>query len=139
MSAPQLHLRPAPAATKRDMLSWEKELLGLFLSGNPIDEYRERLAALATPIEKAKRYPEGAMIVTGGVIASVREITTAKGERMAFVKLVDASSAIEAVVFPRTYIECKEMLQEDRGVKIKGRISKRRGEDSIIIEKIKEL
>ena len=138
-SVPQLHLKEAPPATKKEMLEWEKELLGLFLSGHPLDEYKEQLAGLKTPIAKIKAFPEGLTVVTGGVITKMKEILTSKGQRMAFVKLIDLNDEIEVVVFPKVYEECKNLCQEDRGVLIKGKVSRRNGEHSLIMEKVKEL
>ena len=139
VSTPKLHLRATPPATRKEMLKWEKELLGLYLSGNPLDEYRTQLEAIKTPIQKVKRFPEGATVVTGGMVAEVRTILTAKGEPMAFVKLIDLNDTIEAVVFPRAYTEYKSFFEEDRGLAIKGKVSKRKGDHSLIVEKVKGL
>ncbi len=138
-SAPKLHLRAAPPASQKEMLKWEKELLGLYLTGNPLDEYKERLAALKTTIEKMKRLPEGVTVVIGGVVTEAKTILTAKGDRMAFVKIADLNDTLEAVVFPRIYNEYKDFFEEDKGVLVKGKISKRKGEYSLLVEKVKEL
>ncbi|MBI3020270.1 MAG: DNA polymerase III subunit alpha [Parcubacteria group bacterium] len=138
-SAPRLHLKTAPPASKKEMLKWEKELLGLYLSGHPLDEYKERLAVLKTPIQKIKKFPEGVTAVVGGVITEAKTILTSKGDKMAFVKIMDLNDTLEAVVFPRVYNEYKDFFEEDKGVLIKGKISKRKGDYSILVEKVKAL
>lgn len=139
-SVPTLRLKPADPAKKTEMLAWEKELLGLFVSGHPLDDHREKLEAIGTNIGKIKTLKEGNPAIAGGIIEDVRIILTKKGDKMAFVKLTDMSGTLELVLFPETFFAHKEFFETtDRCIKVKGKISERNGEKSLIVERIKEL
>ncbi len=127
---------PVPTAQK---LLWEKELLGVYVSGHPLHEYKEALKKRpsVTAIRADER--EGIPVVVAGIIEEVRELMTKKGDRMAFIKLGDSVSSIECVLFPQTYAEKKDLCILQKCVAIKGRLSHRNGEPSIVIEAIKEL
>lgn len=137
---PTLQLKPATPAAKKDMLMWEKELLGLFVSGHPLDAHREKLEVLGTNIEKIKMLREGNAAVAGGIVEDIRVILTKKGDKMAFVKLADYSGVLELVLFPEVFFAHKEFFEHpDTLIKVKGKISERNGEKSLIVERVKEL
>lgn len=139
-SIPSLRLKPAAPAVKRDSLAWEKELLGLYVSGHPLEDHREKLAAIGNTIESVKTMLDGMVVVVGGIVEDVRPILTKKGDKMAFVKLTDATGTLECVLFPEVFENNKQLFETtDRCIKIKGKISERNGEKSIIVEKVKEL
>lgn len=139
-SIPALRLKPAAPAEKRDSLAWEKELLGLYVSGHPLDDHREKLASIGTTIESVKTMRDGMVAVVGGIVENVHSILTKKGDKMAFVKLTDATGTLEVVLFPEVLANNKALFETtDRCVKVKGKISERNGEKSLIVEKVKEL
>ena len=78
-------------------------------------------------------------MTVAGIIEDIRAIITKKGDNMAFVKLSDYADTIETVVFPRTMAENKNILIKDKCVAIKGKISIRNGETTLIVDKMKEL
>ncbi len=137
-SIPDLTLKNAPPAQKEDKLSWEKEHLGLFISGHPLDKHKNRFSGKKT-IKDIKERHQGAQAVLGGIISDVRFITTKRGERMAFVKLSDFNDSIEVVFFPSTFAGAKDYLSQDSCVAVSGRTSHRNDEVSIIADKIKPL
>jgi len=139
-SVPTLRLKDSPPASKTDMLAWEKELLGLYVSGHPLDEHKEKLEKRKENIQKIKEKSDGVIVVAAGIIEDIREINTKKGERMAFVRLSDYNESIEMVVFPGVFFSYKEMFEEkEKCIKVKGRISERNGDKSIIVEAVKAL
>ena len=139
-SIPTLRLKQTPPASKKDRLMWEKELLGLFVSGHPLDEFKDKLASIGTTIENVKTLRDGTVAVAGGIIEDVRVIVTKKGDKMAFVKLTDMSGTLELVLFPDAFFSHKEFFETtDKCVKVKGKISERNGEKSMIVERVKEL
>ncbi len=139
-SVPGLRLKESAPAAKRDCLMWEKELLGLFVSGHPLDAHREKLTALGTTVESLKTLKDGSVAVVGGIIDDVRTILTKKGAKMAFVKLTDYTGTLELVLFPEALFAHKEFFETpDRCIKVKGKISERNGEKSMIVERVKEL
>jgi DNA polymerase III subunit alpha len=137
--AEKLTLPEADEASMRSILAWEKELLGLYLSGHPLDEHKERLERFGRNITDVKNGLAGIEQVAAGILVSVRTLTTKKGDKMAFLKLEDLSGDIEAVVFPKVYQEHRDKLVQEACVAFKGRINNRNGEKSFIVEKVKIL
>ena len=78
-------------------------------------------------------------IIIGGIIESVKEIITKKGDKMAFLTIRDFTSAIEAVIFPKTYTTNKDIILIDTIVAVQATVSDRDGQKSIIINGIKKL
>jgi len=137
---PRLRLRPSPEVPAKERLAWEKELLGLYISGHPLDEWKSVLDAIGTNIKTTiETAHEGVEYILAGIIEELRPVMTKKGEHMAFLKLGDFSGSIEVVVFPKTLAEVKDVVVLDKCIKIKGRFSKRNDAPSIVVEKLKEL
>ncbi|MEK7514495.1 MAG: DNA polymerase III subunit alpha [Patescibacteria group bacterium] len=133
-------LLPSAPATAEMRLMWEKELLGLYVSGHPLDKFKEKLQKKEVTIERIKaELQEGMITVVGGIIEEAKHILTKKGEQMMFLKVSDFSGSIEVVIFPRVYEEFKDILVPESCVAIRGRISKRNGGISVIAEKAKTL
>ncbi|MCX6819717.1 MAG: DNA polymerase III subunit alpha [Candidatus Adlerbacteria bacterium] len=136
----EIKLPDAPVATAETRLAWEKELLGLYISGHPLDKYREKLSKRPMTIGQMKqRIMPGMTAVAAGMIEDVRMILTRGGDQMAFIKLADFDGSIEAVVFPKDYATHKDMLKPETCVAMKGRVSNRNGELSMVAEAMKAL
>jgi len=139
-SIASLRLKDAQPATMNEKLSWERELLGLYISGHPLDAHKDKLKGSETSIVKIKKLREGMTAVISGIVADTRAIITKRGEHMAFLKIADYDDAIDTVAFPRIFKEHKELFEtKEQCIKIKGRISERNGEKSLIIEAVKPL
>ena len=139
-SVPGLRLDPAPKAELKEMLAWEKELLGLYVSGHPLERYRETIVKKDIDIKKAKETAkEGATVILGVIVNAVRNVQTKNNETMAFVTISDFSGTAEAVVFPRVYKAHKEMLVPDACLAIRATVNTRNGEKGFLIEKAKRL
>ena len=129
----------APASTT-ERLAWEKELLGLYVSGHPLDAHKEKLAKQKTSIKDAKeKFPKGAETVIAGFLENLQYILTKNGERMVFGRLSDFSGSVEVVVFPRTLKENSALIVAGTCVMLKGKFSLRNGETSFAVEKAKAL
>ena len=142
-----LALPPAPPAAMGDKLKWEKELLGLYVSGHPLDQFKDKLkqtlpagrqGSMTIGELKTKGIP-GSTTVAAGMVEDVRVILTRQGEQMAFIKLADYDGSIEAVVFPKSFAEYKTILKPETCIELKGRLSNRNGELSIVTEALKAL
>lgn len=139
-SLPTLKLEPAPAIHPRQRLAWEKELLGLYVSGHPLDQYREAIEKSGMNIAKAKEtLKDGAEATFACTIEEAKQIATKKGDLMAFLKVADFTGSLEAVVFPKTLATYRTLLNPDACIALKGKMSERNGQKSIIIDKIKVL
>jgi DNA polymerase-3 subunit alpha len=111
---------------KSELLRFEKELLGLYVSGHPLEHLRERLALLCTcDLHGVHAQPDGRELQLGGRIDSLRVITTSAGKRMAFVRLEDLSGQVEIIVFPEPYEQAKRLLKEDQIIWLRGRAERR--------------
>ncbi len=138
-------LEPAEAASMKDRLAWEKELLGLYISGHPLDKFRTILEKQPINIKKIKEETKDVRSEIdngkpiGGIIEDVRVITTKNNEQMAFIKIADFTGSIEAVVFPRTYEQFRSAIETDKCIAAVCKISDRNGETSLIIERLKVL
>lgn len=138
-SVPTLRLDPAPPVNPTTKLGWEKELLGLYLSGHPLEAYKEKFMSKDMNIKKLNTFKEGAEAVIGGIVEEARDVLTKGNERMVFMKLTDFSGTIEVAVFPRVWNDYRQYIKNDACIAVKGKVSKRKGETSFIAEKIKIL
>jgi DNA polymerase-3 subunit alpha len=137
-------LYPPPEAeeiSRREILSWEKELVGVYVSEHPMQPLIRKLGDSVTcflgQIDEAMA---GHKVTVAGIVNWARQIYTKNGKPMAFVELEDVQSTIEVVVFPRIYEETLEMWQEGKVVMIRGRIDTKGGNDpKIICEKVDDV
>lgn len=136
---PTLKLRPARHSTLDDRLKWERDLLGLYVTGHPLEKFRDKVEK-ATPIKAVlESGKENDMVLVAGLIEEVKDILTKKNEHMAFVKIADFTGSIETVVFPRTYTEFKDLIVLDKCVVMKAKVSKRDDSISLMMDKLKVL
>ncbi len=137
ITAPGLRLEKAQPMTSKDKLKHEKELLGLYVSGHPMDEYRDKMARTKVNIKAIKKQKDQTTVMFLGMIESTKQILTKKGDKMMFTKFADLTDTIEGVVFPRTMAQYANLLEEDKCVIIKGKVSTRNNEPGIICEEIR--
>lgn len=123
-----------------DKLAWEKELLGIYVSGHPLDAFEEVMKKAHKTIGDVRADPTpGLPIILPVLVDEVRTILTKKGEKMAFVKFSDRTDSMEAVVFTKLYKDNAELLAPGRCLLVKGTVSGRNGETSLAIEAMKAL
>jgi DNA polymerase-3 subunit alpha len=96
-----------------ERLRGEKETLGLYLTGHPLDDRMEAITEVTHGRLRDCRPQEGDRVVVAGLVASLKEINNRRGERMAFVALEDPSGRVEVVVFAETYAEVRDWLRGD--------------------------
>jgi DNA polymerase-3 subunit alpha len=133
-----LTLEPAQSASTDQKLLWEKELLGVYVSGHPLDAHQAEVDKRPKITDVKKGY-KGTTVVTTGLVETVKELLTKKGDRMAFVKIADQKDSIETVAFPETYAANRELLVTGQCVALKGKLNFRNDEPSILIDKVKAL
>ena len=134
-----LRLDAAPPADKKDRLAWEKELLGLYVSEHPFEEYRERLAGKATAVARLGEHPKDAVVSVAGLVAGVDRIVTKAGTPMLFVKLEDLTGKAEVLVFPRVLEKTAALWQPDKVLLVKGRLSRDRDEPKVLADEVVEV
>lgn len=126
--------------TLSQRLAWERELLGLYLSQNPMAAYETALSKITKPIIRITKDSNGKIATLGGIITSIREISTKNGSKMAFVRLADSSAEMELVVFPKTYAQSLNIWQRDNIIIAKGRVDfSRSDEPKLLVEEASAL
>jgi DNA polymerase III subunit alpha len=123
-----------------EKLHWEHELLGIYISGHPLDAYKTVASKAGTNISEILREPpKGLLVILPVLITEVRTILSKKGEKMAFIKVSDKTGDIEAVVFPKLFKDHAERIVAGTCILIKAKITNRNGEFSLAIENLKSL
>ncbi len=121
----------------RDGLEKEKEVLGLYVSSHPMAEHFPALKSFASAqIEDMVDLPDGTAVILGGMLSALRVITTQKGAKMAFATLEGTGRKCDGVVFPRTFEECEPLLKVDSVVFFRGKVDKKKGDPSILVDEV---
>ncbi len=123
-------MEPAEEYEWEEMLNLEKETIGLFVTGHPLDKEAEMVEAFSrhTAIE-LQDVESGRETALAGIVMSRRPVMTKKGKAMMILTVEDLTGPIEVVVFPRTYEKCKDMLIDEDRLLIKGKVGDRRDEN----------
>ncbi len=148
VEAPRPELPKIPEMSPKLLLQYEKEMTGVYITGHPLDEYRERLEKMPCSVQVLQEYAEDEewekfdrMNVTlGGMIIETRMNTTKANKLMCFITLEDLYGTIECLVFPRIYDRLARMIQNDTVVVIRGTLSLREDEEpKLLVEDIRPL
>ena len=117
---------------KEELLAFEKDILGVYISGHPLDDYealwRKNITATAADFIVDEETEEavvkdGIKAVIGGLVTGKTVKTTRTGQLMAFITLEDLMGSVEVIVFPRDYENNRDLLTEDEKLFIRGRVS----------------
>lgn len=123
---PKISLSTAPMRhTDKERLVWERELLGLYISAHPLDNYDSYFEEQTLPLVELTSDIDGKTATIGGIIASIRSIITKSGTKMAFARLEDKTGETEVIIFPNLYEQLGAQLIQDVVVKVAGRITAR--------------
>ncbi|MFH1968677.1 MAG: DNA polymerase III subunit alpha [bacterium] len=128
-----------PPASNFERLSWEKELLGLYISSHPLNDFKKLFETKTVAISKIDETFVNKKIILGGLISSIKKIITKNGKPMLFMKLEDLTGKTEIVVFPNLLERNPEALQENKIVFIAGRVDDRNGEIKLVADDIQEI
>jgi DNA polymerase-3 subunit alpha len=130
-------LYPLPEAeevARREILSWEKELVGVYVSEHPMEPFVHRLGGSVTcSLGQIDETMTGHKVTVAGIVNWIRQIYTKNGKQMAFVELEDVQGSIEVIVFPRVYEETRETWQEDKVMLVRGKVDTKGGNGPKII------
>jgi len=134
-----INLASANPASKAEKLSWEKELLGLYVSSHPLEDFKKVLEKKSFAISKIGSALIGRQVKIGGIISKIKKIITKTGRPMLFLNLEDLTDKIEVVVFPGAIERNPAALQENKVVLVSGRIDMRDGVPKLIADDIEEI
>jgi DNA polymerase-3 subunit alpha len=116
-------LPDVPDWDSRATIQFEKESLGFYISGHPLDFYAEQLAAVCTADTQAvKEKREGTEVVLCGMVSVIKELTTKRGDRMAFLALEDKQGILEVVSFSDTFPQARPLLEGDEPLVVFGKV-----------------
>ena len=125
---------PAGEFEKKELLAGERETLGLFVSSHPLSDIADQLRRkVDVPIRELENRKEGETVTIGGLVSSVRQTMTKKGDPMAFVQLEDTTGVVEVVVFSKAFTAARPLLEQDRIVIVKGRVDQRGGGETKLV------
>ncbi len=123
-SAARDPLPTIPEFADRELLAQEKEVLGLYISGHPLEAFAEQLHQRTHGIASLRDRVDGDRCTVGGIVTGLRRTTTKKGDPMAFVTLEDLTGQTEVVLFPKLYAATeKDLLQPDSLLLVRGKVS----------------
>ncbi|MBA4495273.1 DNA polymerase III subunit alpha [Paenactinomyces guangxiensis] len=126
--------------TQKEKLEYERELLGLYLSGHPLDDFLDVIERETTHrISRLAECADQEQVVIAGLVTGVKTIQTKKGEPMAFVMVEDPGSQLEVIVFPRVFQQARTLLQTDCMLWIKGTVNTHEEGPKLIANFIRDL
>jgi DNA polymerase-3 subunit alpha len=118
---------------KNELLRLEKEVLGLYVSEHPLSSIRDQLRRKTdTTIGELERRRDGEVVTVGGIVSTLKHMTTKRGDAMVFMRLDDVTGGTECVVFNSTYEKARELCTVDRILVVKGRVDHKEGETKLI-------
>ncbi|MDR0450123.1 MAG: DNA polymerase III subunit alpha, partial [Treponema sp.] len=126
---PDFVFEPFPGTTREEMLRLEKELIGFYFSGHPMDEYREIWQKMVkADLGKPEKLRTGNCILVG-IIKSLKTIVTGRGDKMAFATLADYRGEIEVTFFARAWEKCGDRVEPDKVAILRGKIEYQKDKD----------
>ncbi len=127
---PEVHDVP-----RREILAWEKELIGAYISDHPLSrvwaDLEESITVLTGQIDDTMA---GQSVTVAGLVNHVRQHVTRNNEPMAFAQIEDLQGTLELVIFPRVWEQTRELWQPERVLVVRGKVSVRRGDPSLIVD-----
>lgn len=127
-----------PDMDPKEKIEWERKLLGFYVSGHPLDSYKEQLKA-CTPLyhltAEGNQY-DGRMVTIGGTISRIKGTMTKKGQPMGYVTIEDYDGEVETVVFPSVWETVRPILAEDAAVAIRGHVQANERDVRVLAEEI---
>ncbi len=124
-SPPLALVSPKDKTDPRTHLMWERELLGLFISSHPLDDFNNYLTSKTQNIKNFNKSDDSKPITVGGIVIGLRQIYTRNNDPMAFVQLETIYGDVEVIVFPRVFEKDKAIWALDNVLEVKGKINAR--------------
>ncbi len=133
-------LPDTPDVPPKEQLAWEKDLLGLYLSDHPLQQYASALLdAVSVQVSEISAELVGQKITVGGMLVATRTLFTKKRDPMISASLEDLTGSIDLVAFPRVYEKTKEHWVTDTVVLVTGKLDEREERFQVIVESVTPL
>ena len=134
----EIHLPEVNNVEKREMLNWERELIGLYISDHPLNEYQAVLSQIVTHFSgQLGEASHEEKIRVAGLISNVRPYTTKAGKPMGFVSMEDIQGNLELVLFPRTWEQYREQMTVGQIIIVEGKADQSNPPTKILVETVK--
>jgi len=133
---PKLTLEEVEPTPQAEKLAWEKELLGLYISEHPFNIYKKYLDGYAVTLVDLHRHKGADSVITAGIIGSIKKIITKKNESMLFVKIEDAVSSVELLIFPKLLKETLAIWQPGKAIICEGGVSEKDQDVKLLINQV---
>jgi len=131
---PKLILDPADPADKQEKLSWEKDLLGIYISDHPINDYKQYIGNDFVTSSELVQTKNRETVKIAGIVLSIKRIITNNGKPMLFATIEDQTGSCEIIVFADTLDQYRTLWEEGNALYIEGKISNKDGQNKIICE-----
>ena len=151
-----------PEFDSKDKLAREREVIGVYLTGHPLSDFKEQMDKFGFSLKSLQSYEEvvtddvgedgenvvvktytdvkdGQRVTMGGIITDFKRLSTKSGQTMGFMKIEDAYGQIEAVVFPKVYDKARNLLNPEEVIKLTGKIQIKDNVPQIIAENVEKL
>jgi DNA polymerase-3 subunit alpha len=136
---PRIKLAQVPQIARQERLSWEKELLGLYITEHPFNDYRRPLGDYIIPFTRLREYLSDESVRVAGIITTIKKIITKSNKPMLFVKIEDAVASTELLVFPTVLEKTPELWVEGKAIICQGKVSDKDQEIKVLVDKAVEL
>ena len=127
-----------PPVSEKEMLTWEKELLGVYVSEHPLQRLPQSAPKDYILLDQIDESLQGRNVTIGGIVTRLQPTITSNREEMALVEMEDLTSSIAVVVFPKTYNKYKDLLAEERVLVIEGKVALYKGELEVICNSVQD-
>ena len=134
--AADMQLPDVEEVPKLTMLGWEKENTGFYITGHPLDEYKDRIGHLPGIETLQGSVKDKQVVRIAGLITESKRITTKKGDTMCFTTVEDYTEQLEVTIFPRTFLQYMNLLIPDTPVVMQGKVDLRDDEVKLLADKI---
>lgn len=126
-----------PEWPENQLLAYERDLLGFYVTAHPLSRFAKILKIYATAYtDTLSEFRDQAEVTMGGIVDTLKEIITKKGDKMAFLGLQDLNGSCEVVVFPELYKNSTALMQKDATIFIKGKVNARDDIPKVLAEEI---
>ena len=122
---------------QREILNWERELIGLYVSDHPLNPVIDQLTQAVTHFSAQLAEAEpGERVSVAGIVVNVRPYQTKNGKPMAFAAIEDLQGTIELVIFPRTWTQVANLLVYDKIILVKGKLDSQGAEPKVLVDTV---
>lgn len=133
----EIHLPEVKDVDKREMLNWERELIGLYITDHPLNEHQATLAQIVSYFSgQLSEAAHEEKVRVAGLITVVRPYTTKTGKPMGFVTIEDIQGTIELVMFPKTWTRFSDKMTVGRIIIVKGKVDNANPPAKILVDEI---